>query len=169
MSFHNHTVDWNFFARLYNNHRADLHFIRVYFFNLTVCFNICIIRPDIHQITDIPAALTDCITLEQLSDLIKQHNCNAFFVIAEGNRSDGCHCHQEIFIKHLPVTDSFPGFPQNIIADHKIRNQIEKKLQPLWYGNNASCNPDDNQKHCRHNNSFQYFFLLFIHGALQSD
>ena len=36
--------------------------------------DICIIRADIHQFADVPAALSNSIALEQFADLVKQHN-----------------------------------------------------------------------------------------------
>ena len=129
-------------------------------FQFSILLNICIIWTDIHQITDVSAALSNCITLEKFSDLIKQHNGNALFVVTEKNRSHGCHCHQKVLIKYLPVHDTLSCFFQDIIPDHQIRDHKEPELY-ISFDRKQGKNNDQNS---RYNDTNQHFFLLLIHN-----
>ena len=106
---YNHTINRHFLSRLDNDHCSDLNFIRIHLLKLSILLYVCIIRTDIHQFTDIPTALSNCIALEKFTDLIKQHNSNRFIKVSgllikcNRNRTDRSNCHQEILIKYLPV------------------------------------------------------------------
>ena len=127
---------------------------------VTVTLYIRVIRTDIHQVTDISSALSNCIALEQLADLIKQHNSYTFLIIAKQNGADSRDRHQKVFIKYLLIADTFPRLFQNIVSDHQVRNHKQHKLQP------ALCRKQrqhDDQR-CRHDDTDQHFFLLLVHN-----
>ena len=121
-SFSNNTIDRHLFTRLYNDCRSDRDLIRIDLLQLSVTLYIRVIRTDIHQVTDISSALSNCIALEQLADLIKQHNSYTFLIIAKQNGADSRDRHQKVFIKYLLIADTFPRLFQNIVSDHQVRN-----------------------------------------------
>ena len=133
--------------------------------------NVCIVRPYVHQGADVSPAPADSVTLEQLADLIKQHNGNGFRIVTvlfdEGNGdcSDGCDCHQKVLIEHPAVADALPGLSEDIISDRQVGNQIQQEphrlLNPI-----AECMIEKVQgDHHRsgQENTNQHPFLLFIH------
>ena len=60
---------------------------------------------DIHQRTDRFARTVDSVRLEQLTDLIEQHNRDTFHIIADRKRADRRHAHQEGFVEPLALQD----------------------------------------------------------------
>ena len=130
-----HTVNRNFFARLYHNNGADPHFVRVHLFQFAIPFDIGIIRTDVHQITDIPAALAHGIRLEPFTYLVEQHNRDglqivAVFIYGQGKRTQRSHRHQKVLIEHLTVADTFSGFFQNVVANNQIIHQEHSQTYP---------------------------------------
>ena len=91
--------------------------------------------PDVHEVADVPAALSHGVALEPLPDLIEQHHGNGFRVVAaaleqcQSKGSHGSHCHQEALIKYLMIPNPLPGLPENIIADDPVVRQIQRQLQ----------------------------------------
>ena len=84
---------------------------------------------------DVPAALADGVALEQLADLVEQHDGDALDIVA-ALRPDGkeeCaerrQCHQEVFVKCAAVDNALSGLFQDVIADDQIRGQIGDQLR----------------------------------------
>ena len=160
-SLNNHTVDRYTLARLDQDNTADFDVIGIHLFDTVLCLQICIIRTDIHQLADIASALSDRIALEELADLIKQHDRNTLCIFAKHHGADCCDSHQKIFVKYLPVFDSLQSFAQDIIAYHKIGYQKEHKpqkgifpqRQKRKYDHHYSCRDDPEQE----------VFLFFCH------
>ena len=132
-----------------------------------VFFNVCIVGPDIHKFADVAAAFADGIALEEFPDLVKQHYCNgfrivaAFFVQGQGDGADGRYGHQEAFIEYLSVFDSFGSFDKYVIADHKVRDEIQPEPEdPGYRGKGQAC-----EKACGNDDPCQHFFLFFVHGV----
>ena len=124
-SLHNHSIDRNLLARLHDNDTADRHFIRIHALQLSVLLYVGIVRADIHKLGNVPAALTHRIALKQFSNLVEQHNGDAFPVIPQEHGTHGCHRHQKILIEYLTVTDAFYRLFQYVIANNQIWNQIQ--------------------------------------------
>ena len=134
-TLNHHTVNRNFFARLYHNNGADPHFVRVHLLQFSIPFDIGIIRTDVHQITDIPAALAHSIRLEPFTYLVEQHNRDglqivAVFIYGQGKRTQRSHRHQKVLIEHLTVADTFSGFSQNVVANDQIIHQEHSQTYP---------------------------------------
>ena len=171
-SFYDDTIDRNLLPRLHHDHGTGLYFVRIDLFQFPVLFNIGVIGTDVHQVTDISAAFANSITLEPLADLIEQHNRYGFYIIpcfvfshfgiyCNCDRADRGYRHQQALVKRLTVLDSFKCFDQDIIADHKIRDQIEDKSQNPF--ERQEIEPD--QQRCRSQDPDQHFFLFFIHKS----
>ncbi|MGN9076684.1 hypothetical protein ACTM9V_05140 [Oliverpabstia intestinalis] len=68
-------TSWPFFLS-YNKkeqERRRTHFVLVYPFQFSIPFDIGIIRTDVHQITDVPAALAHGVGLKTFAHLVEQH------------------------------------------------------------------------------------------------
>ena len=113
----------------------------VHLAELPVCFYIRIIRPDVHQVADIPAALPHSVALEPLAHLVEQHYGDGLHVIArlmlndlavngEDNGAKGGDGHQKALVKRLPVLDPLERLDQDVVTDHHIRDQIQDELGP---------------------------------------
>ena len=135
-AFLHHTVQRDFFAGGYLDQAADLHFIRVHTDGgLVFLQEIGVVRTDIHELGDIPAASADGHGLEKLADLVEQHDGGAFRVVpgAHSSQDDGTQggeSHEKVLIKRLTVPDALEGLDQNIVSDHKVGNQVKKEFHP---------------------------------------
>ena len=112
-------VQRHLFPGIHDDHRTDGDLVRIHPGQLPVGFDIGVVRPDVHELADVPAAFADGIALEQFADLVEQHDGNGFLVVtgfqqADGQRAEGCHGHQEVLIEHLAVQDPFPGLPEDM-------------------------------------------------------
>ena len=106
-TFHHLAVNRHLFSRTHQDQSSNLHIIRIHLLQLSIlALNIGIIRANVHQRRNVPAALAHGNRLEQLTNLVKQHYCHALRKIAQGNRAYGSHSHQEIFIKNFSVQNA---------------------------------------------------------------
>ena len=161
-AFRNDTVNGHLFTGPDHNDTADLNFIRIHFPDLAVLFQIGVIRPDIHQLADTPAAAADGPALEKLSDLVEPHDRHALRILTENHGADGGHGHQEVLIKDLPVHNAFPCLAQDIISYRQIRNQIEQKAQDRISVQGKES--QDDHADAGGQDPDQQIFLFLIHG-----
>ena len=129
-----YAIQRDFFAWLHHNHTANLHLIRGNPHQLTATLNIGIIRPDVHQLTDIPAAPAHGIAFKKLSHLIEQHHGNGFQAVTalvvnrQQKSTDRSHRHQEILVKNLAVPYAPHCLAQYIIGYQEIWHQVQSHL-----------------------------------------
>ena len=161
-AFRNDTVNGHLFTGPDHNDTADLNFIRIHLPDLPVLFQIGVIRPDIHQLTDASAAAADGPALKELTDLVEPHDRHALGIFTEDHGADGGHSHQKVLIKDLPVHDAFPGLAQNIISHRQIRDQIEQKAQDRIPVQGQES--QNEHAHARGQDSGQQIFLFLIHA-----
>ncbi len=160
-----HTVNRHLLSGLHHDNGARFHLIRIHLLQHAVSLNVCVIRTNVHQGTDIPAAFPDRIALEQLPDLIEEHNGNRLVVIAaplidcQCKGADGRNRHQEILIKHASVLYPFSGLLQDVVSDNKVCCKVQHQPQKSGHRQQIPCN----QHHRRDQNPFQHFLLFFIH------
>ena len=164
-ALHHSAVDRNLLAGLDHNNGADGHLVRVYLLQLPVLFHVGVVRADVHQLTDVPAAPAYCIALEPLADLIEQHDGDGLGVIpaplvqGQGNGAHSGHGHQEVLVEHLAVLDALQGLSQDVVTCDQIGDQVQPKPHPACDGENMQ----DSQQGRRCQNADQHDFLLFIH------
>lgn len=89
----NHTVQGNTFSGLYHKDFAYANFLWINGYNLTATLHIRSFGPDIHQTGDGGAGLAHSITLEQLADLVKQHNGHCLGIFTNRHSANGCDGH----------------------------------------------------------------------------
>ena len=164
-ALHNDAIEGDLLAGLHHDDRADGHLIRVHLHQLSVLLDVGIVGTDVHQGADVLAALAHGVALEQLADLVKQHDGDGFVVVAaffiDGQRegADGGHGHQEILVEHPAVEDAAPRLPQNVIANDGVDRQVQRQPQPAGDGDHIQ----RRQHHRREDNAYQHLFLLFCH------
>ena len=91
-------------------------------------FGIGIVGPYVHKGGNVTPALSDCITLEQLTHLIEQHHGDGFVVVATAviySQGKGTHRrnkHKEVFVQHASVENSQCSLPQDVMAGNEIND-----------------------------------------------
>ena len=106
---------------------------------------------------------TDALVVERLRDagaiVVGKGNLNEFAAGIEGRNPHRGDCHEQAFVKRLPVFDPFECLQQDIIAYDQIGHQVEDKPR----------HPPDRHKmkrdheRCRYEYPSQHFFLLLAH------
>ena len=80
--------------------------------SLPSLLDVRVVGTDIHERGDAAAGLADRVALEQLADLIKEHNGDGLGIVAapfierQRDGTDGRNRHEKIFVEHLPVADA---------------------------------------------------------------
>ena len=161
-----HAVDGHLFTRLDNDGRADGDVVGVDLFELTVVLDVRIVGTDIHERGDAAAGLADRIALEQLADLIKEHNGDGLGVVAapfierQRDGTDGRNRHEKIFVEHLPVADALPRLAQDVAADRQVGREIECGGDEHRQGNQFR----REEQHRRGQDAIEHLFLFLRHG-----
>ena len=148
-----HAVDGYLFPGLHGDHRPHRHFIRVHLLQLAVLFNVGIVRPDVHQVADVPPAFVHRIILEQFSHLIEQHDGHGFrkigvFVDAQAESPQAGHRHQEVLVQHLTPFDVLQRLAQDIVGNDHIRRQVRHQVQHPGGKVHTGSTPAVRQKAC---------------------
>ena len=161
-----HAVERNLFARLDDDDAADRNLVRIDLRQLAVSFDVRVIRANVHQRGDILPALADGVALEQLADLVEQHNGDALDIVAalrpdgEEERAERGQRHKEILVKRAAVENALAGLAQDIIADDQIRGHIGKQLPNAGDGDEVQ----RNEHHGRDEDAHEHLFLLLCHS-----
>ena len=159
------TVDRNFLARLDGDDRADGHVVGIDLFELAVVLDVRVVGTDVHQRRDVAAGLADGVALEQLADLVEEHNGHglgivaALFIDGERDGADRGDRHQEVFVEHLMVADALPCLAQNVVADGDIGGEVERGGDERRHGNEFR----GEEQHRRDQDAAKHLFLLFRH------
>ena len=158
-------VDGNFLTGLDGDDRADGHVVGVDLFELAVVLDVRVVGADVHQRRDVASGLADGVALEQLADLVEQHNGHglvivaALFIDGERDGADRGDRHQEVFVEHLMVADALPCLAQNVVADGEIRDEIEDRGDDHRQRRELR----DEEQHRRDQDAVKHLFLLFRH------
>ena len=156
-------VKRNLFAGLDNYSLAELNFLGRHGFLFSVAHDYGIVGTDIHERGYRLAALADRDALEQLADLIEYHDRRGFAVIADAERADSGDGHEEMLIEHLTVGNIAYSVPQDIVAYHKIRRDIQQQFFPALKAEYLVDCPGKTCQHDRYDYSYQCFLLLSRH------
>ena len=117
-------------------------------------------------------ALTDGIALEQLADLVKEHDGDGLGIIAafvdQGNRhsADGCHRHEEVLVKDLSVFDALGRLEEDIVAHQQVGDQVQEEPDRFMHtvGEGLDGKVQHHHQHGRDQNAPEHDFLFFIHS-----
>ena len=160
-------VDGHLLAGLHHDDRADSHLIGIDLHQSAVLLDIGVVRADVHQGADVFAALAHGVALEQLADLVEQHDGDSLVVVAalfvDGQRksADGGHGHQEVLVEYPAVEDALPSLLHDVVADDDVCRQIQRQPQPAGDGDKVQ----GHQHHRRDEDAEQHLFLLLCHGS----
>ena len=113
-------VERDALARVDEDRFAHGDVFRRDFFAAVVRFAACRVGTDRHQFLDRAAGTLDRHVLEQLPDLIKEHDRHGFRIFPHGERADRGKRHQEVFIEQLAVQQVASRFPQYAPADEQV-------------------------------------------------
>jgi len=160
-AFENRTVQRDALSRFHNNGFSDLNLIRVNLNQLSVPFDVGIVRANVHQACDRFSGLGHRIGLEPFTHLIKQHNGNALGMFAQNECADGGNRHQEIFVKHLSMQDVRDCLPDNIPTDNHIADEKDRHLRQFREVEQAACK----KQHRRHDNACEQVPLFSCHSV----
>ena len=113
-----HAVQRDLLTGLDDDGRANGHIIGVNDGDAAVLgLQIRAVGADVHQRGDARTALADGVGLEQLADLVEQHNGHALGVLTAADGADRGDGHQEIFVKNFAVLDAHERLAQDIMAN----------------------------------------------------
>ena len=159
-------VDGDLLTRLHDDDRADGHVVGVDLLELAATLDVGVVGADVHQRRDVAAGLADGVALEQLADLIEQHDRHglvivaALFIDGERDRADGRDRHQEVFVEHLMVADALPCLAQDVVADGDVGGKIENGGD----GHRQRHKLCDEEQRRRDQDAAEHLLLLFRHG-----
>ena len=145
---------------------ADLHIVRVDHADVALgVLQVGALGADVHQGGDAAAALAHGVGLEQLADLVEQHNGHALAVLAAGDRADRGDGHEEVFVEDFAVFDAHEGFAQDIMADDEVGHQPQDELDEPRQGNKVEEQRQGHREDGSNDDALQRLFLLFVHGV----
>ena len=125
-------VQGDLLAGLDQDRLAHGDFLRIHLLLLSVPQDVGVVGADIHEGGDGLAAAAYGDGLEELADLIKEHDRRGFGVLPDGESAQGGDRHQELFIKDLAVGDVAQSRPEHVPADDQIGNDEGQGLpKPL--------------------------------------
>ena len=160
-------VDRDALAGLDHDDAAHGHLVRVHLLQFSVHLDVRIVRADIHQRGDAAPALAHGDVLEQLADLIEEHDGHRLVEVAAAlvdGKADGAqrrHRHEEVLVKDLPVADAQGGLAQDVPADGDIGRGIQHQLCPHRQRQDI----DQDQQHRRDGDAPEHLFLFSVHGG----
>ena len=103
----------------------DLHRVGIHFRKLAIHHDVGVVRADVHQLADVFAAPSHGVALEELADLVEEHDGDAFLEVPHADGADGgCH-HEEVLVEDLAVADVQGRLAQDVIADEKIGHHVQ--------------------------------------------
>ena len=172
-AIHNDAIQRDFFTGFYHDDLAHRNAFRRNDLQYAIPLNGRRIRTDVHKVRDGLSGTLYRQRLEELSDLIEQHNCNSFRVFPDGKCADRGNTHQEMLVKHLSSGDIFHCLPYDIPAKNHIRHnqkrQFRQSRQLCEYG---QCHTDCID-HSTHGKPYRALLILIvIHyfmGGIQVD
>ena len=162
-------INRHLLARLHDDGRTDRHFSGRDLHEPALPLDIGVVRADIHEACDVATALAHSIGLEQLPHLIEEHDRDGLIVVAvlidgQHQRAEGCHGHEQVFIKGFPLHEPFRRLPQHAIAHEQIRYEIGQEARHTMQRQLA----DDEQQHGCQQDTDKFFLLFPIHAIISS-
>ena len=174
------SVDRHLLARLYDYDSPNLNVIGINLFQLAILLYVRIVRADIHKCCDVLSALSHRVALEQLTNLIEQHNRRCLLVLTEHHGANRSYSHKEILVKYFSVYYSEKSLLKYIVADDEIRDQVSHNLYASPHNwrilkihhpglvKHYECDSHGNEKNRRYYDPYKDLFLFLCHNILLS-
>ena len=127
-----HSVDRHALARLDHDDRANGHLGGVHLDELAALLDVGVLRRDVHHLCDGLAALAHRVALEELSDLVEDHDGRALGHVGVGvweehhcKGADRCHGHEEALVERLAVRDVARRLDEHVVACDEVGDEVE--------------------------------------------
>ena len=128
-------VDRHALAGLDHDHGADGDVIGKDLFECAVgLLDVSVVGRDVHHGTDRLAALAHGVCLEQLADLVEQHDSGAFGHVRvgvgeehHGKCADGRDCHKETLVEGLAAADVIECLLQYVVSGNQKRHEEQRE------------------------------------------
>ena len=115
-----HAVQGNPVAGAHQQNVAHVGFLRVNDPDVLANHQVDYLRPQIHRVHDLLAALADGTILKILADAIEEHNAHGLGKVPDGECTQCGNGHQEILVKDLTLFDVPEGGHQNLAAQNQV-------------------------------------------------
>ena len=156
-------VQRDFLAGADQNYVAHSHGVRVHLLHAITGLQVGVIRADVHESGDVFPALTHRVALEQLADLVEQHNGGGFPVLLQGQRAHGGNGHEEVFVEDLALYHAQEGFAQHVVADDQVGDKIQRQLCVPGQGHKGAEHPNHSQRRNGNQDAAQHAGLFSCH------
>ena len=156
-------VQGDFFAGADQDHVAHGHGVRVHLLHAFTGLQVGVIGADVHQGGDVFPALAHRVALEQLADLVEQHNGGGLPVLLQGQRAHGGDGHEEVLVEDLALHHAQEGLAQHVIADDQIGNEIQRQLCVPGQGHKGAEHPNRRQRRNGNQDTAQHAGLFSCH------
>ena len=93
-----------------------------------VAFDGRAVGPDIHEVLNRIARAIHRIVLQELAELIQQHNRDGLREFSDAKRADARKRHQKRFAENVPAKQPLDCAEYNVVSDDKVARQKDRKL-----------------------------------------
>ena len=129
-------VDGNTLTGLDHDDVAYLHLVGIDLRQRPIALDVRVVGRDVHHGRDGFAALAHGIALEQLADLVEQHDGRALrhmrLGVGEedhGERADGGDGHEEALVEGLAATDVAPRLEKHVVPGDEVGDEVEREAR----------------------------------------
>ena len=134
-------------TRTYQNDIAHRDRFRLDGGHFITLYQIGVVGPYIDQRLDGSAGGTHRLILKPFTDLIQQHNGNGLRILADAERADRGHRHQEVLVKYLAVGDVLDGLLQYGKTGQQIGDDAHHQLPCTLQKENRRQQPHGGKAH----------------------
>ena len=139
------SVERHALPRIDADHAADGDRLGVYDFLVPVHEDARRVGADVHERRDGAACALDGTILQELTELIEQHDSGGLGVVAEREGAERGGAHEKVLTKEMPLPQIHGGAPENIGTDEDIRREKENGARrPL-----AAEHTEEKEQSCR--------------------
>ena len=138
------SVKGNSFARTYEYCFSYLHLIGGYGKLRVAAYDARRVRAYVHKLGYAFAAFADSNALEQLADLIKEHDGYSLFVFSRGKRADRGKRHEKLLVQKLTAKNIAHRAIHHVISYYDVRGKKSKQQPQPVKGQRQS----NYEKHC---------------------
>ena len=133
-------VEWDLFSGLHHNGLSDLHVSGCYNGDLSSALYVGGVGADVHELGDRFTAAVLGIVLKEFTDLEEQHHEDSLGKLrfgtgeeADEQGTDGGDRHEEVLVKGIALTDTFPCFAQHVVAHDQVGHEVDNQLTPYGH------------------------------------
>ena len=138
-------VEWHALTRIDADHAADGDRLGMYDFLAPVHEDVRRVGADVHERRDGAACALDSTILQELTELVEQHDGGGLGVVGEREGAERGGAHEKVLAKEMPLPQIYGGAPEHIGTDEDIRREKENGARrPL-----AAEHTEEKEQGCR--------------------